>query len=227
MDLLLEKLYDVVFALQHVGQVAHQRGKAIVGLLLGLDLLDDHTTLQTLVSSFAVCLLVLYYIHSFDVAPTVDARHLDVRTHGLVLLYLRSYTLRFAAMVSLALYWLKEAVLVMLSYFHVVKLNVAPHEVVSALESQLLQLLFDLFLAVEELWLLALHGAHARLLMKLFETLVMESLLALLALYRINQDGLAKRTKVLLLELVLGYQVLAVKRDRDAILLLIVFGHID
>ena len=45
MDLLLEKLYDVIFALQHVGQVAHQRGKAIVGLLLSLYLLDDHATL--------------------------------------------------------------------------------------------------------------------------------------------------------------------------------------
>ena len=164
-------------------------------------------------SSFAVCLFVLYYVHSFDVAPTVDARHLDVRAHGLMLLYLRSYALRFAAMVSLALYWLKEAVLVMLCHFHVVELNVATHEMVPALESQLLQLLFDLFLAVEELWLLALHRAHARLLMKLFKALVVESLLALLALYGVNQDGLAKRTKVLLFELVLGYQVLAVKRD--------------
>ena len=116
-DLLFEHIYHEVFGLKHVLKVACEGVEAVVGVLLGLFLINAHSALTAYVCALALLLLVAHDINTHDFLSAVDAGHHDVRTCSLMHFNVFAETLRFAYFEGLALYRLILTVLVMVLDF--------------------------------------------------------------------------------------------------------------
>ena len=118
-------------------------------------------------------------------------------------LNLLSNTLSFTMPIGLTFNRGKLAVIIMSCYLLVLEHLSTPHSVISAFELHLLKFLFDVFFDTQELWLDALHRAHACFVVKFLKALVMEPVFARLALNRVNKDRLAKCAEEFRLQLIL------------------------
>ena len=113
-------------------------------ILLGLILSHFHPTLETVVCSRALILLVLDQMATLNHLPAVDTNHLNVRTHGFVISDLRLNALGLAVGVGATLDRLERTSLVMGCYFFIQKHFGASHLMMTTFELDLGQFLLHI-----------------------------------------------------------------------------------
>lgn len=158
---LFEHFDHIIFAFKHVCKIASQRCEAIVRLPLCFTLLYGHATFQAIVAARAVILLMLDDIHPVDSLPTVYAFHGYIWTNGFMLLNLALNAFRPTSFKSLTFDCVKETNCIVLSNLVIVQNNIAAHDMISAFELHLGQLLLYFLLDTDELRFQALHGTHS------------------------------------------------------------------
>ena len=198
-------------------QVARQRVEAIVRVALHFFLHDRHAALAARVRTFTPFCFVLHDVHPLDWLAAVDARHLDVGTDRLMLLYVFPYGFGLALRVGDAL---GDSVVAL----EIVALNLvvaenlgAAHFGIVAHELHTGKFFLDFLLDRDEAWLGTHHGTLACFLGEFVQADLMKSTVALFALPGLDQDRLTQRTKQILPNLLRAAEHIArVHRERHS-----------
>ena len=109
-----------------------------MALILGFLLGNSHPTFRTIINPFTFILLMLHDLPPLNFFSAINALYLDKWANSLMSLYLPANAFCLALFVSFALNRSKFALIIMTSYFMVLKHLRAPHRVVLTLKLHLL-----------------------------------------------------------------------------------------
>jgi hypothetical protein len=135
---------------------------------------------------------VVHNVHAFHFGAAVDAGHENVGTDRLMLFNVLPNTLSFACAERLALYRRVLAHVVVFADLLVAEHFLAAQVLVVADELRVFQLFLDFLFDVDELWLVAQHGALACFFGKFIKADLMVPVSAHFALPGVYEDGLAQ-----------------------------------
>ena len=136
--------------------------------------------------TFTLLLLMFYDIASSYKVSTIYTLHRNKCTYSFMLFNLTLQTFCAALFIRFTLHSMIQTLLVMISYFQIIKNLLASHDIISAFKLHLHKFLFNIFFHAYEARFCTLHRAASSFLMKFFQAFIVKTCFATSTFDRVN-----------------------------------------